>query len=107
MSKYLVIAKYTADGAAGVLRDGGSGRESAVTTAIEGLGGSVDCFYFALGEGDVYAIVDLPDGTTDAIAFALAVAASGTATTSTIALSTAEEVDRAARKTLDYRAPVS
>jgi uncharacterized protein with GYD domain len=66
-----------------------------------------DCFYFALGEGDVYAIVDLPDGTTDAIAFALAVAASGTATTSTIALSTAEEVDLAARKTLDYRAPVS
>jgi uncharacterized protein with GYD domain len=102
MPKYLVVAKYTADGASGLLSEGGSGRQRAVKTAVEGLGGNMESFYFAFGDADVYTIIDLPDSS-DAIALALAVASSGTATTKTIALSTVSEVDLAAKKTLDYR----
>jgi len=34
MAKYLVIGSYTAEGAAGVLREGGSGRREAARQAV-------------------------------------------------------------------------
>jgi uncharacterized protein with GYD domain len=53
---------------------------------------------------DVLAIADLPDNVT-AAAFALAVAQAGVATTKTVVLLTPEEMDKAAKKTVAYRAP--
>jgi uncharacterized protein with GYD domain len=106
MPKYLIIANYTAEGAAGVLREGGSGRVAAVTSAVEGLGGSVESFYFGFGDGDAYVIVDVPSAT-DAAALALNVGASGGAGTKTVCLLTPAEVDEAAKKTANYRAPGS
>lgn len=104
MPKYLVTAAYTATGASGLLRDGGTGRKNAITSAVEGLGGRVECFYFALGENDVYTVIDLPDQT-DAIALTLAVASSGGATAFTIPLVSPSDVDVAVKKTLEYRPP--
>ena len=52
MGKYLVEANYSPAGLEGVLADGGSGRVAAVTAAVEGLGGSVESFYFAFGASD-------------------------------------------------------
>lgn len=104
MPKYLIVASYTAEGAAGVLKEGGSGRVAAVTAAVEGLGGSVESFYFAFGDGDAYVTVDVPDAT-DAVALNLAVGASGRASTRTVCLLTAEQVDAAVKKTAGYRAP--
>ncbi len=39
MPKYLVAASYTADGVAGLVKEGGTGRRAKVTEAIERLGG--------------------------------------------------------------------
>jgi uncharacterized protein with GYD domain len=104
MSKYLFEACYTADGVKGLLRDGGSGRRAAIEAMLSGLGGKLDCLYYALGDVDVYLIADLPDNSS-AAAVALAVNQSGAATTKTVALMTVEDVDKATKKTVSYRPP--
>jgi uncharacterized protein with GYD domain len=42
MPKYLVEARYTAEGAKGLLRDGGSGRRSAIAKTAESVGGRLE-----------------------------------------------------------------
>ena len=49
MGKYLVTASYTAEGAKGLMKDGGSKRVQVVTDALKGAGVKVESFYFALG----------------------------------------------------------
>jgi uncharacterized protein with GYD domain len=104
MPKYLVSASYTAEGLRGLQRDKASGRRQALTAAIEGVGGRLDCVYFALGEEDVYLIVDMPDNASVA-ALGIAASASGMGRTRTTALMTVEEVDQALAKSVNYRAP--
>lgn len=71
---------------------------------IRGLGGSLEAFYYAFGEADVFAICDLPDSTT-AAALSLVINASGAVNIPTIPLLTAEEIDQACKKSINYRAP--
>lgn len=105
MSKYLVKASYTAEGARGVVKGGGgTDRRAAVEEMMEGLDGRVEAFYYAFGEDDAYVIVDAPDNIT-AAAVALTVNASGAAVVKTTVLLTPEELDRAARKNVKYRLP--
>jgi uncharacterized protein with GYD domain len=104
MAKYLVSASYTADGVRGVLKEGGSGRRQAVQSLIEGLGGTLEAFYFAFGDTDVYMIVDLPDSASAAAA-SLAASSSGATRSHVTVLLTPDEVDDATRKTTAYRAP--
>jgi uncharacterized protein with GYD domain len=104
MAKYLVRASYTADGVGGLLKDGGNGRRKAVQDLIEGLGGTLDVFYFAFGDTDVYAIADLPDSASAAAA-SLAVSATGATRSQVTVLLTPDEVDAATSKTTAYRAP--
>ena len=104
MSKYMIEASYTVDGVKGVLKEGGSGRRAAIEQLITSAGGTMECFYFVFGEDDVIVVVDLPDNATMA-AVSLAVSAAGAATSSVRVLLTPEEIDAAARKTIQYRAP--
>jgi uncharacterized protein with GYD domain len=60
--------------------------------------------YYAFGESDVYGIVEFPDQAT-AAAVALTVAASGAVGIKTTVLLTPEEVDAAAKKSVNYRPP--
>jgi uncharacterized protein with GYD domain len=104
MSKYLVQGSYTADGVKGLAKDTGSGRKKAVAKAIASLGGELETMYFSFGEFDVLAIVDLPDHAA-AARFALRAAGTGQVHIKTTALLSAEEVDKALVKKVDYRAP--
>jgi uncharacterized protein with GYD domain len=104
MPKFLVKASYNADGARGLVKEGGSGRRSAVDKLIQGSGGRVEAFYFAYGDADAYVIADFPDAAS-ALAISLAVNASGAVRLSTIPLITMEEMDAAAKKNVAYRAP--
>ena len=104
MPKFLVVADYSPQGAQGVQSKGGSDRATAVQQAIEGLGGTMESFHFAFGAHDAYVLVDMPDNSS-AAAMALAVTATGGATTETIVLLTPAEVDAAAEKSVGYRAP--
>jgi uncharacterized protein with GYD domain len=104
MPKYLVVASYTAEGAKGVLKDGGSKRRQAADAALKSVGGKVDAFYFAFGDNDVYAVIDAPDNISMAAA-SMAIGASGAVHTKTVVLLTPEEIDQAAKKTPSYQPP--
>jgi uncharacterized protein with GYD domain len=68
------------------------------------MGGSVESFYFAFGEADVYVTVDLPDNIS-AAALALAINSTPATHIKTTVLMTPEEVDQATKKTVSYRPP--
>ena len=105
MPKYLVMASYTTEGTKGLIKGGGgSARRAAIQQMMQGLGGRVEAFYYAFGDNDVYAIVDGPDNVT-AAAVSLVINAAGGATTKTVVLLTPEEMDQAAKKMVNYRAP--
>jgi uncharacterized protein with GYD domain len=104
MTKYLFHASYTESGLKGLLKEGGSSRRGAVAQALKGLGGSVEAFYNAFGDTDVFVIVDLPDHVST-IAASLIINAAGTAKVKTTVLVTPEEVDRATKKSVDCRPP--
>ena len=72
MAKYLLEVSYTAEGAKGLIRDGGSKRRAAAEAAARGVGAKVESFHFAFGARDAYLIVDAPDNISIA-AVALAV----------------------------------
>ncbi len=104
MAKFLAKATYNAEGARGLMKEGGSGRVAAVTKATKALGGKVETFYFAYGGDDAFVIVDVPDEAS-ALALSLAVNASGTVTLTMVPLITAKQMDEAAKKIVKYRAP--
>jgi uncharacterized protein with GYD domain len=102
MAKYLFEARYTAGGAKGLTREGGSDRRAALTKMTEGLGGKLETFYYAFGDVDAYLIVDVPDSVT-AAAIALAVNQAGAVTVKTVVLIPPEDMDKAAKKAVGYR----
>lgn len=104
MAKYLFHASYTAEGLKGLLKEGGSSRREAVVQALKGLGGTMEAFYYAFGDSDVIAIVDLPD-TVSTLAFSLIINAAGGAKVKTTVLIAPEEVDQAVKKSVEYRPP--
>jgi len=104
MPKYLIKTNYTAEGTRGLLRDGGRRRRQAVSAMVEGLGGQVEAFYYALGQEDLYIILEIPS-TADMAAVSMAVTASGGARFNTVTLLTPEEVDEASHKAVSYRPP--
>jgi uncharacterized protein with GYD domain len=104
MAKFLFEVSYTLEGIQGVRNAGGSKRRDAVAQFAASAGGRLEAFYFAFGDRDAFAIVELPDSES-ATAVALTVNASGGATMRTVVLLTPEEVDAAAERSIDYLAP--
>ena len=106
MPKYLFQATYTREGLQGLLREGGTRRREALENVATGLGGSLETFYYAFGDYDLYVIADLPDDAT-ATAASLVVGASGAGSVKTTVLIAPETVDEATGKAVNYRPPAS
>ena len=104
MPKYLITASYTQDGVKGLQSKGGTSRRDAIAKVAESVGGRLESLYFAFGDQDVYVTLDLPDNES-AAAVALTVNATGAVTARTVVLLTPEEVDAAAKRSVDYRPP--
>jgi uncharacterized protein with GYD domain len=104
MGKYLLEADYVGPGIAGLIREGGSRRRAAVAELFKSMGGSLEVFYYAFGEHDVFTIGELPDDAT-AMALALQINASGAASCRVTVLVMPEALDQSVRKTGRYRAP--
>ena len=105
MAKYLIKASYSPEGIKGVMAKGGSARVAAIEKLVGGVGGSMESFYFAFGQDDAYIVVDAPSP--EAMA-AVAGTVTGTGVLSsyeTVVLLTAEQIDAAARMTVDYTPP--
>ena len=58
MPKFLWKASYSPEGVKGVLNEGGSSRRAVVEQMTSALGGSLEAFYYAFGDADVYVIAD-------------------------------------------------
>ncbi|HXG93885.1 MAG TPA: GYD domain-containing protein [Blastocatellia bacterium] len=104
MPKYLIQGSYSAAGVQGLVKEGGSSRRAAVEELVGSVGGSVEAFYYAFGETDVFVIADMPDNAT-AAALSLGVNATGAVAIKVTVLLTAEEMDRSAKTTTSYRPP--
>jgi len=100
MPRYLFEESHTAEGAKGLLKDGGSGRRAAVEQLVKGLGDKVEALYLALGDVDA----DVPDAVS-AVAGSLAANTTGLIHVKTTALITAEEMDQAVKKPVQFRPP--
>ena len=99
MPKFMLLASYSADGAKGLLKEGGTSRRATIEKLVEGLGGKLEAFYFAFGGEDVVVIADLPDQKT-AAAIGLSVHAGGTGL-KTVVLLTPEEIDDAVKTAVE------
>ena len=106
MPKYLVKANYSPEGLQGLMKDGAKKRGEVAKAAIEGAGGTLESFYYAFGETDIYLTCDFPDNES-AAAVSMTVSASGAVACSVVALLTAEEVDAAIKKSPSYSPPGS
>ncbi|HVL52788.1 MAG TPA: GYD domain-containing protein [Vitreimonas sp.] len=104
MPKYLLIGGYTADGAKGLLKDGGSKRRQAAQEVVGSTGGTLESIYWAFGEDDFYVIADFPDHAA-ASAASLKVGSSGAIRIRTVVLLTAEDLDAAKELSPTYRPP--
>lgn len=104
MPKFLVKAKYTAGGVAGLLRSSASERRKAVEALLAPLGGKLDAFYFTFGSEDAVIIIDLPSAEA-ALSIAFAVRSTGMVESATTPLLAVEEVDRAIAQRVTYRPP--
>ena len=108
MPKYLLQACYTAEGLKGLLKEGGSQRREAVEQAVKKGRGTLEGFYYAFGDTDVFIIVDYPDNVS-AAATSLIANNSGAVKMKTTVLLTPEEIDQATSQATEtsgnYRPP--
>ena len=104
MAKYLFQASYTHEGIRGLLHHGGTDRRDAVEKLLASVGGSLEAFYYAFGDNDLYVIADLPDHAA-ATAASLTVGASGAGSVKTTVLMAPETIDEAVGRTVDYQPP--
>jgi len=104
MAKYMFRANYTRAGVKGLLAEGGTAREAALRDAIASAGGTLEGFYYAFGDCDLFLIAEMPDAAA-ATGLALNLAAGGGLTVSTTVLLSAQDLDRAVQTEVEYRAP--
>ena len=60
MPTYLIQASYTVQGVSG-LTQSPEDRSGVIRSLLEGLGGTLEAFYYAFGDYDVVEIAELPD----------------------------------------------
>ena len=106
MAKFLLTANYTQSGMKGLLQEGGSKRREALTQTIEGVGGKLECLYYAVGDTDLFMIADLPDQET-ALAVSMIINSAGVLTLTVTELIEPESIDVASKKSVPYRVPGS
>ena len=104
MAKFLFSGTYTPKGLKGLIEEGGSSRIEAAKKSLASMGGSLESFYFALGEKDFYIIVNLPDNAT-AASVTMAGCISDTFSIKSVVLMTPAEMDESIKKRPDFRPP--
>jgi uncharacterized protein with GYD domain len=104
MPKYLVKASLSREALQGTLKEGGTKRREVVANLARSIGGTLEAFYYAFGEDDIYAIVDAPDNVSAATA-SVTVASAGVGRVATTVLITPEEMDQVAQRHAEFRPP--
>src|ERR1700722_2940701 len=106
MPKYLLLFKYSSEGAKGLLKEKAAPREAEIRKTFAGMGGKVQEFYWATGGEHSGAIVlELPDAATPAAFTMVAEATGAFDAVAWMEVLTSSELDRALAKTIAYRPP--
>jgi uncharacterized protein with GYD domain len=100
----MIQASYIGEGLKGSLKEGGTKRRDTVAQVIEGMGRTLESFYYAFGDYDVVGVAEMPENVSS-VAFSLMVNARGVINAKTTVLLSPEEIDQATKKTVDYRPP--
>ena len=104
MAKYLINASYTAEGAKGLIKEGGTNRQKIVEGMVRKLGGAMEAFYYSFGSSDVVAIMEMPNMAT-AAAISIGIKSTGAVDIKITPLLEPKEIDTAAKMTIGYRPP--
>ena len=104
MPKYLFQVNYVGEGIRGLLKDGGSKRRAVTEKLFKSLGGSIEAYYYAFGDTDLYIIGEYPNHAA-VTACVLNVTATGTIAVKTTVLLTPEEIDEAGKMKATYSPP--
>ena len=105
MRKFMYSGSYTAEGAAGILKEGGSARRDEAARIAESFGGKLEAYYWCYGQTDFVCIMDVPDNV-KITKFSLAVGASGVFNGKLTPLITVEEMDEITEADIgDFRLP--
>jgi len=106
MPKFLLLFKYSSEGAKGFLKEKAAPREAEIRKTFDRMGGKVEALYWAIGGEHTGAIlVELPDAATGAAFFMTAVATGAFDSATTLELVNSSEFDKALAKTISYRPP--
>lgn len=97
MPKYMFQVRYTQLGVQEIIDQGGAARMQSAVEVMDAVGGTLDAWYYALGDTDAYAIAELPDDES-AAAVSLRVNARGAVSVKAIKLLSADQIDSALRK---------
>ena len=106
MARYLIKAQFTSEAMASMIKNP-TDREEAIRPMFEAMGCTLEQYYFAVGENNVYVLAEIPDNISGE-ALTMAVLASGAiASTKTTVLLTAQEAIEAMKKAggIVYRPP--
>ena len=106
MSHYLIQASYSKQGISDLISNP-QDRATIVQSVIEGLGGTMNSFFFAFGDYDAVLIAELPDNVT-AAALAMAVGSTpGLSEYKTTVLMSSQEAIEAMQKASEvgYKSP--
>lgn len=106
MPKYLLLFKYSSEGAKGFLKEKAAPRETEIRKTFNRMGGKVESLYWTAGGEHTGAIVvELPDAAIGA-AFLMTAGATGAFDeVATMEVVTSSELDKALAKTITYRPP--
>ena len=103
--KFLWTAEYSQSGAAGAIKDGGTGREAAIAGLVNSVGGTLEaCYFSAIGAG-VVLIVDIADQASATAALFTIQASGAIDATSVTPLLTSLELDAAMKISPAYTPP--
>jgi len=107
MPKYMIKASYSSEGIKGVMAKGGNSRKDAIEKLVAGVGGSLESVYFAFGSDDILVIADAPSNEAMAAVAGTVGSTGAVSAFETVVLLTADEIDAAAKMSVDYRPPGS
>lgn len=97
MPTYMFHVHYTPMGVEEIIDQGGSQRMQSAVEVMDHVGGSLESWYYAMGDTDAYAIAELPDDESAAAA-SLGVNARGAVSVRITKLLSAEQIDAAIEK---------
>ncbi len=103
MAKFMIKVQYSREGLQGTVKEGFANREAYIRDLMSNIGLTMEGMYWALGDDDMFAILD-GDGPS-VVGGALMAALGGIGRVSTVRLLTATEMDAAVSKMPSYRAP--